>query len=62
MKADHERELVGAFFAPEVRLRYLSLLSTVKGQRTFVSRLAHLDQLDARSPTLSMRKCRLPMQ
>ncbi len=48
MKADHERELVGAFFAPEVRPRYLSLLSTVKGRKKFVSRLAHLDLLDAR--------------
>ena len=42
MKADHERELVGASFAPEVRPRYLSLLSTLKGRKKFVSRFAHL--------------------
>lgn len=48
MEVDHERALVRAFFAPEVRPRYLRLLSTAKGREKFVARLSHLDLLDAR--------------
>ena len=47
-KAEHERELVRAFYVPEVRPRYLSLLSAVRGRKKFVARLAHLDLLDTR--------------
>lgn len=48
MRANHEREIVRAFFAPEKQPRYLSLLSTAKGRKKFVSQLAHLDALDTR--------------
>ena len=48
MNADHERELVRAFFAPEVRPHYLRLLSTPRGRKKLVARLAHTDLLDDR--------------
>jgi hypothetical protein len=48
MDADHERALVRVFFAPEVRQRYLRLVSTSRGRKKFVARLAHLDLLDTR--------------
>lgn len=48
MEGDHERAIVRAFFVPERRARYLSLLSTARGRKRFVSGLAHFDALDLR--------------
>ena len=45
---DQEREIVRAFFVPEQRPRYLGLLSTAKGRKKFIARLAHSDLLDPR--------------
>jgi hypothetical protein len=43
---DQEREIVRAFFTPEKRPRYLGLLSTAKGRKKFIARLAHSAPLD----------------
>lgn len=48
MEANHEREIIRAFFVPERRSRYLSLLSTSTGRKKFVSQLSHLGELDPR--------------
>jgi len=48
VNVDHEQAMVRAFFAPEKRTRYLSLLSTARGRKKFVFTLAHLDALDTR--------------
>jgi hypothetical protein len=42
---DQERQIVRAFFMPEQRPRYLGLLSTAKGRKKFIARLAHSEDL-----------------